>query len=196
MNVNENKNVINLDELVEYLIPVNWDGEKMGYENALVNELNIIGDFSSYCGEFLIENEKFLDDAVEKLEWENIRILSVDSKEMSIKVDKETLPDVVSLPNHMVVDIHDNYMMRFPEDLPEEGEISYIGYTGGYPCLCAGTLWIKLDTTFVGLTNVLSNFGGWTVCEESLPQALKTRAKEIQALANERIPSECCGGCL
>lgn len=196
MNVmNENKNV-NLDELVDYLIPVNWDGEPMNYENSLINDLNIIGDFSSYRGEFMFDDKKYLNDGVEKLRLEDIEILSVNSDEKTIRVNKESLPDVISLPNHMVVDVKDNYMMRFPEDLPQDGEISYIGYTGGYPCLCAGTLWIKLDTTFVGLTNVLSNFGGWVVCEESLPQALKARAKEIQALANERIPTECCGGCL
>lgn len=178
--------------ILNYLIPVNWDGEEIGYELALTNSLKLANSrFDSYDGEFNVED---VEEAIEKLAEEEIEILSVSAKK--IKVNKESLPDVIELPNNMVVDIKDNYMEVYPEDINPKGDISYIGYTGSYPALCCGVLWVKVDDNLIGLNNIMANFGCWSIIEENLPDTLKARAKEIQALANEHISSQCCGGCL
>lgn len=176
--------------ILNYLIPVNWDGEEIGYELALTHSLKLINStFDSYDGEFDVED---VEEAIERLNEEEIEILSVSANK--IKVNKESLPDVVELPNNMVVDIKDNYMEVYPEDINPKGDISYIGYTGSYPALCCGVLWVKVDDNLIGLNN-MAHLGG-SIIEENLPNTLKARAKEIQALANEHIPSQCCGGCL
>lgn len=91
-------------------------------------------------------------------------------------------------------------------------DIEFISYNGAYPCLCCGTLVIKVngkeytfdeDSFWVsGGSCYYSNeeeevtTAPWIVLESELPEELKPYASEIEEVINENILYGCCGGCL
>lgn len=88
--------------------------------------------------------------------------------------------------------------------------IQFIKYTGEYPILCSGDLYLTIDGEEVVLSNVLSSggkcyftgdweehveSGPWRIDLEDYPQYQQYGA-EILKLVNENVPFGCCGGCL
>ena len=89
--------------------------------------------------------------------------------------------------------------------------IEFISYDGKWPCLCFGTLKIRVDGTEYSLKNVLvsggstyftDNYseshvetGDWSVDLDDYPELMKYE-KEITDLVNENVELGCCGGCL
>lgn len=88
--------------------------------------------------------------------------------------------------------------------------IEFISYDGEYPCLCMGTLKIKVDGKDYSLDHVMISGGSigrsedwdmwaeqgpWTVDLEEYPE-LKPYEKEIAMVVNDNVPYGCCGGCI
>lgn len=90
--------------------------------------------------------------------------------------------------------------------------VRFINYDGRWPCLCMGTLTIKVNKKTYKLDHLLisggscgfkNNYtesyiekGPWTIDEHALPEELVKYADEITRLVNENVPDGCCGGCL
>lgn len=87
-------------------------------------------------------------------------------------------------------------------------KVKFISYDGEYPCLCTGTLVLKIEGKRVELENILSSGGTCyidsdydEIVEESVwsvnvPEEYKQYEEEIADLVNENVPLGCCGGCL
>ncbi|MCM1166272.1 MAG: hypothetical protein NC299_01290 [Lachnospiraceae bacterium] len=101
-------------------------------------------------------------------------------------------------------------------------KIEFVSFTGEYPCLCFGTLTLRIngrETTFgcfresaeykdfwkSGGTLYLNynddgeyyvTEGDWTVREDELPDFLKPHAAELAEIMNRNVPRGHCGGCL
>ena len=89
--------------------------------------------------------------------------------------------------------------------------IEFISYDGKWPCLCFGTLKIKVDGKEYSLKNVMISGGStyftngwseahieegpWTVELDEYPELMKYE-KEITDLVNSEVPWGCCGGCI
>lgn len=83
--------------------------------------------------------------------------------------------------------------------------VEFLNYDGEYPCLCTGTLTIKINGKSYGLHNVLCS-GGWITGYEEVkgPWAVDLRdypelepyKEEITNVVNENIDYGCCGGCI
>lgn len=93
------------------------------------------------------------------------------------------------------------------------GAVEFISYDGHFPCLCSGTLILKINGQERKLEKYSDNFymcsggsvsfdenwseevesGPWSV---SLPDDLEPYKDEIEALVNDNVPWGCCGGCV
>jgi len=88
--------------------------------------------------------------------------------------------------------------------------VEFISYSGRYPCLCFGTLVIKVDGKEYSLDGGLRSGGsvwfddGWSEHVESgewrgiscLPEELKQYEDEILRVVNDNVSYGCCGGCV
>lgn len=85
--------------------------------------------------------------------------------------------------------------------------IEFVGYDGKYPCLCMGSLTIKVEGEIHHLRGILRSGGGisndyseieegpWEVDLSDYPE-LEPYKKEITDVVNENIDYGCCGGCI
>lgn len=89
--------------------------------------------------------------------------------------------------------------------------IEFIGYDGEYPCLCYGTLKIKVDDKEYDLEHVMISGGrvyatedysdmwteqdDWKLDLSSYPE-LEPYKEEITKLVNDNVEKGCCGGCI
>lgn len=89
--------------------------------------------------------------------------------------------------------------------------VEFISYDGKYPCLCSGTLIIKIDGKIYHLKNVLVSggaviggppewdfeviTGNWTVALCDYLELEKYKC-EIEQVVNEHVQQGCCGGCV
>ena len=94
--------------------------------------------------------------------------------------------------------------------------VEFISYTGKYPCLCSGTLTLKIDGVEVkfGYTHngeadyppFWESGGGldedycpyenkWEIDVSRLPEQYRKHAGEIDYVFNENVEHGCCGGC-
>jgi len=88
--------------------------------------------------------------------------------------------------------------------------VEFVSYDGKYPCLCMGTLIIKVDgETYLfkhammsgGCVckdddwNMWAEQGDWEVNLEEHPE-LEPYRKEITDIVNENVEQGCCGGCI
>lgn len=95
-------------------------------------------------------------------------------------------------------------------DLDNNVIIKFLGYDGAYPCLCFGTLKIKVNGKLYCLENALIsggsvtcddnwNFdvetGDWEVDLSQFPE-LEPYKKQITELVNYNVEPGCCGGCI
>ena len=96
--------------------------------------------------------------------------------------------------------------------------VEFIDYNGKWPCLCMGTLTLKINGKFVrfGMQEKYDKFwesGGecgfrgdytdeyinedeWIINTDDLPDEYKKYAEEIYIVFNENVPYGCCGGCI
>lgn len=102
---------------------------------------------------------------------------------------------------------------------PRHSKVKFISYTGIWPCLCTGTLTLKVDGKEYrfgygdgmyprfwtsgggcGFRNGYSESyvytGPWIIDENELPDELKQYSDEIDQVFNENVQFGCCGGCL
>ena len=89
--------------------------------------------------------------------------------------------------------------------------IEFIDYDGEYPCLCNGTLKIKVDNKDYNLECVMISGGAvyatedysdmwaeqddWKLDLSSYPE-LEPYKEEITKLVNDNVEKGCCGGCI
>jgi hypothetical protein len=90
-------------------------------------------------------------------------------------------------------------------------KIEFIDYDGEYPCLCFGTLKIKVDGKEYNLEHVMISGGAvyatedysdmwaeqddWKLNLSSYPE-LEPYKEEITKLVNDNVEKGCCGGCI
>lgn len=88
--------------------------------------------------------------------------------------------------------------------------VEFVSYDGEYPCLCSGTLVLKINGEIrIMPSGCLSSGGGVSFDEDwneivtqgrwdisSLPEDLEPLRDEIVDCINENIPWGCCGGCV
>lgn len=92
-----------------------------------------------------------------------------------------------------------------------ENKVEFISYNGSYPCLCSGTLEIKVNGKHYKLNHILFSGGSvwfddsmeehieegpWEINESELPIELKPYIKEIEEVVNDSVEYGCCGGCV
>ena len=89
--------------------------------------------------------------------------------------------------------------------------VEFIKYDGKWPCLCFGTLIIKVDGKTYHLENAMISGGGvwhdsgwdsvdvtqgpWKIDLYKFPE-LKPYEEEITQVVNENVEWGCCGGCV
>ena len=88
--------------------------------------------------------------------------------------------------------------------------VEFVSYDGKYPCLCMGTLIIKVDDKTYSLNHAMisggsicrneswdmwAEHGDWEVDLEEYPE-LEPYKKEIARVVNENVRQGCCGGCI
>lgn len=100
----------------------------------------------------------------------------------------------------------------------ESKRVKFVSYNGKWPCLCTGTLILKIDDELVRFgmqekypsfwssggecgfmgdyTDAYINEGEWIINTEDLPDKYKKYVTEIDIVFNENVPHGCCGGCL
>lgn len=85
--------------------------------------------------------------------------------------------------------------------------IEFVDYTGEYPCLCSGTLTIKVNGKEYEIEGLRSGghvwfddnwgdhveTGPWSI---DLPEEIRQYKDEIEEIVNEKVPWGCCGGCV
>ena len=91
-------------------------------------------------------------------------------------------------------------------------KIEFISYDGKYPCLCFGTLVIKVNDKPYTLTHAMisggrivggastdwdmwTEEGEWSLDLEEYPE-LKQYKDEITEVVNDNVRYGCCGGCI
>ena len=91
-------------------------------------------------------------------------------------------------------------------------KIEFVSYDGRYPCLCYGTLVIKVDDKIYRFKDAMisggcimggpetdwdmwSEYGPWELNLKEHPELEKYKS-EITALVNENVEQGCCGGCI
>lgn len=84
--------------------------------------------------------------------------------------------------------------------------VEFVSYDGHYPCLCSGTLVLRIDGKIVELKGCLVSGGElsedyseayqdkWSI--DLLPEELKPLKDIITDLVNENVEFGCCGGCI
>jgi len=88
--------------------------------------------------------------------------------------------------------------------------VEFVSYDGKWPCLCMGTLTIKVDGKTYRLNHAMEsggcvwhdsdwNFevehGDWEVNLGEYPE-LEPYKEEITRVVNENVEQVCCGGCI
>lgn len=88
--------------------------------------------------------------------------------------------------------------------------VEFVSYDGKYPCLCMGTLIIKVNNKIYSLKGAMisggsickndnwdmwATYGDWEVNLEEYPE-LKPYKEEITCLVNKNVRKGCCGGCI
>ena len=88
--------------------------------------------------------------------------------------------------------------------------VEFISYDGKYPCLCMGTLTIKVNGKTYWLNNKMisggcimrdgywnmwSEYGDWEIDLEKYPE-LEPYKEEITKVVNDNVEQGCCGGCI
>ena len=88
--------------------------------------------------------------------------------------------------------------------------VEFISYDGKYPCLCMGTLTIKVNGKTYWLNNKMisggcimmdgdwnmwSEYGDWEIDLEKYPE-LEPYKEEITQVVNDNVEQGCCGGCI
>lgn len=88
--------------------------------------------------------------------------------------------------------------------------VEFISYDGKYPCLCMGTLTIKVNEKTYWLHNKMisggcimrdgdwnmwSEYGDWEIDLEKYPE-LEPYKEEITQVVNDNVEQGCCGGCI
>lgn len=88
--------------------------------------------------------------------------------------------------------------------------VEFVSYDGEWPCLCYGTLIIKVDGKTYSFNHAMISGGGircgeegdmwaeqddWKIDLEEHPE-LEPYKEEITRIVNENIPQGCCGGCI
>ena len=87
--------------------------------------------------------------------------------------------------------------------------VEFVSYDGKFPCLCAGTLILRINGEEVNLGKCLQSGGAvdWTAEDPwdevqhgewlvRVPEEYAEFSDEIDKVVNENIPWGCCGGCL
>ena len=88
--------------------------------------------------------------------------------------------------------------------------VEFVSYDGKYPCLCMGTLIIKVNNKTYSLKDVMisggsicrnedwdmwETYGDWKVDLKEYPE-LEPYKEEITRVVNENVRQGCCGGCI
>lgn len=88
--------------------------------------------------------------------------------------------------------------------------VEFVSYDGEWPCLCCGTLIIKVDGKTYSFNHAMISGGGiccgedwdmwaeqddWKIDLEEHPE-LEPYKEEITRIVNENVPQGCCGGCI
>ena len=88
--------------------------------------------------------------------------------------------------------------------------VEFVSYDGKYPCLCMGTLIIKVNNETYSLKHAMisggsictsedwdmwATHGDWEVDLEEYPE-LEPYKEEITRVVNENVRQGCCGGCI
>ena len=90
--------------------------------------------------------------------------------------------------------------------------VEFVSYDGKWPCLCYGTLIIKVNEKTYSFTEAMISGGricggphtGWDMWAEQDPWELSLEEhpeleqykEEITRVVNENVPYGCCGGCI
>lgn len=103
--------------------------------------------------------------------------------------------------------LKEHFFKAFEDDMPT---IEFVNYTGEWPCLCSGTLTIKVDGKEYEIEHLRSGgsvwfdddwgdhveSGPWSIDEDDIPEEIRQYKDEIEQVANDNIPWGCCGGCV
>ena len=88
--------------------------------------------------------------------------------------------------------------------------VEFVSYDGKWPCLCFGTLIIKVDGKTYSFKNAMmsggcicndgewnmwAEQGDWEISLEEFPE-LEPYKEEITRVVNENVEQGCCGGCI
>ena len=90
--------------------------------------------------------------------------------------------------------------------------VEFVSYDGKWPCLCSGTLIIKVDGKTYSFNHAMisggcimggpstdwdmwSEEGDWKIDLEEHPE-LEQYKEEIEKVVNENVEHGCCGGCI
>ena len=88
--------------------------------------------------------------------------------------------------------------------------VEFVSYDGKYPCLCMGTLTIKVDGKVYSFNHAMisggsvlrnedwdmwTEEGDWKVDLYEHPE-LEPYKEEITRVVNEKVEHGCCGGCI
>lgn len=99
---------------------------------------------------------------------------------------------------------------NFPDFIAKD-KVQFINYDGVYPCLCSGTLTIRVGEKEYKIKDALISGGGiisdededliategpWELDESNFPKELTPYFKEILECVNANVPYGCCGGCI
>jgi alpha-galactosidase len=89
----------------------------------------------------------------------------------------------------------------------KKNKVNFISYNGVFPCLCQGTLIVKIGKKFFNINRALISQGGfdedwnatigdWAIDVEKLPKDFPTDyIDDLIKIVNDNIEKGCCGGC-
>lgn len=96
-------------------------------------------------------------------------------------------------------------------DWNEDPHVEFVEYTGKWPCLCHGSLTLKIDGKIYRFGNEEKyprfwRSGGecymgdifqeeWEINYLELPEEIRKYADEIDSVFNTNVEQGCCGGC-